>query len=544
MRLSTKFAILGATLIAIVVGNIALKIKDSDTADKQDTAIRVIQRHMNADMVHDGIRGNVYSSLVAHTINDSELLEQSRDEVKDMSGKFIGYVEDNSGENIPDDIKQQLAKVKNSVNAYTVLARKISNAPDFDSSVAMLPDFNRVFTKLEEDQEATTKLIMDWSNSLHKSSEVYTRVTLGALLAIGLGLPIFAFFSIFRPQQKMVEVLCSIANGEVNTNIPYNSRRDEIGDLARTAEIFKNHLHEVAKLNSQQEAVRAETEIQKRAAMKEMADKFESSVKSIVSAVVSAVKKMSQTAEGMVATMKETSDTAQSAAVGATQTSTGIQSVASAAEELTAVVREISVQLQNSSVLVNDSVRRADMADEQATSLSVATSKVKDVIVIISDIAEQINLLALNATIESARAGDAGKGFAVVANEVKNLASQANKSVEGIRAVIEEMNVASKEIADSLKGIKSSASDISGASGAISAAVEEQSATTNEIAKNMQSAAKGAQVITLNLDTVSRSTAHAEQSSSQVLQASRELSKQAESLTNEVDQFLSMVRNG
>jgi len=103
--------------------------------------------------------------------------------------------------------------------------------------------------------------------------------------------------------------------------------------------------------------------------------------------------------------------------------------------------------------------------------------------------------------------------------------------------------MASGQITQSLKGIKSSATDISGASSAIAAAVEQQSATTSEIARNMQSAAKGAQVITLNLDTVSRSTAHAESSSSQLLNASRELSKQTEYLTNEADQFLSMVRS-
>ncbi len=93
MRLSTKFAILGAALIAIVAGNIVIKIQDADTSIKQETAIRVIQRHMNADMVHDGIRGNVYSALIAQKINDKELLKSSRDEVKEMAGDFVNFIE-------------------------------------------------------------------------------------------------------------------------------------------------------------------------------------------------------------------------------------------------------------------------------------------------------------------------------------------------------------------------------------------------------------------------------------------------------------------
>lgn len=72
--------------------------------------------------------------------------------------------------------------------------------------------------------------------------------------------------------------------------------------------------------------------------------------------------------------------------------------------------------------------------------LNENSSKIENILNIISGIAGQTNLLALNASIEAARAGEQGKGFAVVANEIKKLAENSANSVKDISLILKEIH--------------------------------------------------------------------------------------------------------
>ncbi|KFL34548.1 hypothetical protein JU57_04380 [Sulfurospirillum sp. SCADC] len=82
--------------------------------------------------------------------------------------------------------------------------------------------------------------------------------------------------------------------------------------------------------------------------------------------------------------------------------------------------------------------------------LSEEAAQVKEVITIISDIADQTNLLALNAAIEAARAGEHGRGFAVVADEVRKLAERTQKSLVDTNATINIIVQSVNDISDKM----------------------------------------------------------------------------------------------
>ena len=433
-------------------------------------------------------------------------------------------------------------------------------------------------------QEATGPVFMmsnyadNLANSLNESAvssangSVYTSWTLIIIsLAVGGAALWVVMFRVVGPVNALSSTMMVLADGDLEVDIPNADRKDEVGDMAKSVQIFKDNAIERRRLETEQreaeerERERREQEEQRqreeaeerrqreeeqekqareerRQAMLDLADKFEASVMALVEGVSNSAEGMEQAASGMSETAADTSQQSEVVANAAQQASSNAQMVASAAEELSSSVREITGQTNQSSAAARDAVARTENAGKDVAELVDAAEKIGEVVKLINEIAEQTNLLALNATIEAARAGDAGKGFAVVASEVKSLANQTAKATQEISEQVNGMQNATSLAVRAMDEIKGIIGDIEATSVSIASAVEEQDASTQEIARNVAEVSTGTEEVTSNIHSVSQGATTTGSAATQVLSAAQLLTQQSDELRGQVEDFLKTIR--
>ncbi len=371
--------------------------------------------------------------------------------------------------------------------------------------------------------------------------EVIEWILLLVSIVAGSALTFAMVRAIVTPVISMTGAMASLADGNLEVEIPAQERTDEIGDMADAVQVFKDNAIEQVRLTN--EAAEEQEQREARASQIEaLCDAFDKNVNTALDSVSSSSAQMEAVAQSMSSAADSAGERSQAVAAASEQASTNVQTVAAASEELTASIHEISSQVLSSSDVAQNAVTAAEDATRKIQGLVDASQKIGDVISLINDIASQTNLLALNATIEAARAGDAGKGFAVVASEVKNLATQTGKATEEIGGQIASIQGATGEAVTVIENIASTIGKISEISSTIAAAVEEQGAATGEISRNAQEASNGTEEVNKNISGVNEATSETGKSAGEVLVAARDLLSQSESLKQNVGTFLKDVK--
>ena len=363
----------------------------------------------------------------------------------------------------------------------------------------------------------------------------------GIALGLGLGF-VIGQYGIAKPISSIVEILQKLAAGDLSIEVTGMERGDEVGDVAKTALIFKDNGLAKIRLEKEQKDAEQNAVKQRKTDMLRLADEFQNAVGGIVETVSAASSQLESAAMTLTTTAELTQQQSGIVASASEQTSVNVQGVAAASEELATTVSEIGRQVQESSSIAGEAVNQASKTNDSIVELSQSADRIGNVVGLINSIASQTNLLALNATIEAARAGDAGKGFAVVAQEVKALADQTSKATNEIAGQISSMQSATKDAVSAIQEITTTIRKMSEISGAIAAAVEEQSATTQEISRNVTEAAKGTTEVASSIIDVSKGANETGSASSQVLASAQQLNGESRTLRQQVDKFLANVR--
>ncbi len=394
-------------------------------------------------------------------------------------------------------------------------------------------DIVRVVTTLEDQTADFMTRVKDNSLIIIISGATIS-IIIGAILAfiIGRGIAV--------PVKTLTEVMRNLAKGNLEIDIPYENRRDELADMARALNIFKENAIKNDVLEEQAEMQQVQEE--KRQKLIQLTNEFGEQGGAIISAISSAASELEATSQNMKTAAEQSGKQTSGAAEIATQVDTNLSTVASATEELISTGRNITQQVNGSAQKVKSITGMVESSTKSAEELNRLSNDIGKIVETISDIAEQTNLLALNATIEAARAGAAGKGFAVVADEVKKLASETGEKTEEISKQVSHIQEAADNVTQSIKQILEGVTSIEEATASVASAVEEQSVSTGEIGKNIEYTSKEMKNMTQSIETVSNANKEADSSAVTVLSAAEELSRQCSEMQKAMNEFLDSIK--
>ena len=258
--------------------------------------------------------------------------------------------------------------------------------------------------------------------------------------------------------RNLTEALEEIGQNKLDRAVPGQTRKDEIGRIAREAETLRGHAiekrtadQELAQNAEEQAFVQAQigtglTQLQSKALTFRINEQFPERFQTLRLDFNSLAKEL----DGAMQVVRETglsvSEGAMSISANVGDLSNRTESQANALERSTSALREITESVRSSANHASEAEGLSSQTlseVEQCSEVVVQTTKamsaietsskeISQIAKVIEEIAFQTNLLALNAGVEAARAGEAGRGFAVVAGEVQSLAQRTSAAVAQI----------------------------------------------------------------------------------------------------------------
>ena len=185
----------------------------------------------------------------------------------------------------------------------------------------------------------------------------------------------------------------------------------------------------------------------------------------------------------------------------------------------------------------------AELSQNMKT-LAKDASEVKNVLVVIGDIADQTNLLALNAAIEAARAGEHGKGFAVVADEVRKLAERTQGTLveinEIINIVVQSIGDASTQMSTNSDEIQKLANIAQGVEDRINSTVEivnEAVGASDRTVEDFQNTGKNVEIIVREVEEINELSSTNARSVEEIAAAAEHLNGLTNELNSKLDLF-------
>ncbi len=391
------------------------------------------------------------------------------------------------------------------------------------------------------EQKAQQVDALETSASAIARSEKAVMIISGLAFALALLGGIYTVRSVAHPIQHVTGVMRRLADSDFSVAVPFTGRKDEVGEMARALEVFKENARRITEIEKERFEDERRAAVARRESLIAFAEQLRSAAGAIVQTVSASAQQLADSANRLTSAASGTLEMASTVTASAIAASDNVDAVSRSSGQLAVSVAEIGTQMTRSTEIAASAAEQATQTRERIHELDVATRRIGDVIGLIRTIATQTNLLALNATIEAARAGEAGRGFAVVAGEVKQLADQTERATHEISDQIAAVQRGTNDAVAMIGAIGETITQMTSIAFAIAAAVDEQQAVTRQIADSATLAARGTADVTQAIEQVSMSAQDTGAAAEQVQAATVELNAESDKLSREIESFIARV---
>jgi methyl-accepting chemotaxis protein len=458
--MTVAIAVIALLVLLTGVASIWSSRHQATALERMNKASELLRNHMEADMMHDAIRADVLSVLVAASGGETNL-EETRKDFAEHSKLLVDNIATDVAYDESETVKSEASKIQEQVKRYVASATEISQNPA--SAQAQFAGFIKDFRELEDGMTAVSDAIEAHTTDVKAQAESAARLATYLIMAGTLGcfavvvmIGIMCRRKIIAPLAELVAVIQRMSAGDLQVAVPSTERNDELGQLAGATLAFRDQLTEAERSKAAQTDLIVSSIGQglTRLAEGDLVSRVEAD---LTGPFASLKADFNSALDSLRETMLTVSGASNDINRGATeirassddlsqrteQQAANIEETAAAMNQLTTTVRETAEDAGRANQLVTqvrdqaehggDVVRRAV---EAMAGIERSSDEISEIISVIDGIAFQTNLLALNAGVEAARAGDAGKGFAVVASEVRALAQRSADAAKDVKTRI------------------------------------------------------------------------------------------------------------
>jgi methyl-accepting chemotaxis protein len=537
-------------------------------------------------------RGSVHDRAIA--IRDVTLVDPAEldqviakiDHLTDNYNKSAGPLDDlmASGKGVTPDEEEILAGIKETqAKTLPLIAEVIRLQKSGQSQLAHTvlmqqarPSFVEWLARINKFidlEEAKNKVVGAQARAVADGFIWLILCVCGLALALGAAVAFWSMGAI-RPLSALTLVMKRLADGDFSVTVPSLGRKDEVGAMAATVEIFKEGGRERARL----EAEAADFQRQLDQKLKEMEAAFEGagqSQKIVVEDMAGALSRLAQgdltcrldrtfaqdykvlqddfkaamtklqetmlvinsNTAGIAAGAGEITQASDDLSKRTEQQAASLEETAAALDQITATVRKTAEGANHARDVVSsakaDAEKSGEIVDQAVAAMGQIEHSSRDIgniIGVIDEIAFQTNLLALNAGVEAARAGDAGRGFAVVASEVRALAQRSAEAAKEIKSLI---SASSAQVAQGVSLVGETGKALN----RIAAQITEINSVVTEIAASAKEQATGLHEVNTAVNQMDQVTQQNAAMVEESTAASHALAQDAEDLSRLMSQF-------